>query len=224
MKSVWWQLNILIVESCLQQHFLLPRLQRCEMELCSLGYNCGLNHFRMLLSQITAYLPRHTGYFCSSLLSMIASHYNYYKSGPTQRQESAEGARRRSINRNLNPLLSADIGDRLAREARSCHLHMRSGHFTLWTMLLLVAYQGGSACGRECDELSAGWHSTVRGNTPVCTMGISTCQGVGFMSVLMWSFIADSCMMLFSLFIYWLCFSTLKRHHTVCQVTLQVCT
>lgn len=73
----------------------------------------------MLLSQITAYLPRHTVIFVAAFFSMVASHYNYYKSGPTKRQESAEGARQRNINRNLNPLLGADIGDRLAPEARA---------------------------------------------------------------------------------------------------------
>lgn len=62
-------------------------------------------------------------YFCSSLF-MIASHYNYYESWPSKWQSGKrreEGGREteESINRNLNPLLSADIGDRLAQGGRA---------------------------------------------------------------------------------------------------------
>lgn len=55
---------------------------------------------------------------------MIASHYNYYKSWPSKcqsgkRREERGRETEESINRNLNPLLSVDIGDRLAQGGRA---------------------------------------------------------------------------------------------------------
>lgn len=158
----------------------------------------------MLLSQITAYLPRPVVIFVAAFsflfffFSMIANHYNYCESGPTKRQKSAEGARQRNINRNLNPLLSADIGDRLALEARA--VISTWGEATLLCEeccypLVFVTYQGDSACGRGSDKLSAGWQSTVRGNTQVCKMGISNLLHTKMHRVYnlgqFWSFIAN---------------------------------
>lgn len=125
-KFVWWfcdktkaRLIFWLLKVACNNTFCCPAAEVWEGTLFTRLQLCSESVMHVALSNNNLSAKAHS-YFCSSLFfSMIPSHYNYYKSGPTKRQESAEGARQRCINRNLNPLLSADIGDRLALEARA---------------------------------------------------------------------------------------------------------